>query len=353
MLGVMKFGAPLAGGLVVTSCILLIGGCSSSKSDSSQVDGSSAASGGFSANGSLTAGFGGLNANGSGGSSASGSGIAAAGGTVDLNVGLGVGGAPDPGTGTGLGEGGSAEVCDGVDNDNNGVIDDVDINSDGVCDCLLIATLGLKGNSGQGDVFAAWLTARSDNGATDLADQTLTPELLAKYQVIVAQDLHKNHQYADSEVTALSNWVNKGGGFMTLIGYSDSGEAHNVNRLLMPFMMSYTDQQILQKKGNSTVPITMWTPHPVDTGVLQVGIDNGYPVQGMGDTIATGGGFDVAKVQNVGKGHVFLWGDEWVTYNSEWNDHPDYQVQLFWLNAIKWLTVAGECQVAIPPNPPK
>jgi len=33
--------------------------------------------------------------------------------------------------------------------------------------------------------------------------------------------------------------------------------------------------------------------------------------------------------------------------------HPDYQVQLFWLNAINWLTAAGESQLAIPPNPPK
>ncbi len=339
-------------GLVTLSSGLLIWGCSSNSDGSSQV--SAGASSGTGSNAGTGNGSGGSSANGNGngsggnGTGANGSGTAASGG-LDLNVDQG--GMPDPGTG--LGEGGSPEICDGIDNNDNGVIDDVDKNGDGVCDCLLIATLGLKGTSGKGDVFAAWLTARSDTGATDLADQTLTPELLAKYQVIVAQDLHKNHDYTPDEVSALSEWINKGGGFMTLIGYSDSGEAHNVNRLLAPFGMSYTDQQILQKSGNSTIPITMWTPHPVDDMVTQVGVDNGYPVAGMGDTIATGGGFDVAKVQNVGKGHVFLWGDEWVTYNSEWNDHPDYQVQRFWLNSIKWLTVAGECQVAIPPNPPK
>ena len=54
----------------------------------------------------------------------------------------------------------------------------------------VLATLGVKGSSGQGDVFAAWL----------------------------------------------------GGGFMTLIGYSNAGEAHNVNKLLAPFGMSYTDR---------------------------------------------------------------------------------------------------------------
>jgi hypothetical protein len=45
---------------------------------------------------------------------------------------------------------------------------------------------------------------------------------------------------------------------------------------------------------------------------------------------------------------VDVWGDEWITYNSEWVNHPDYQVPLFWTNTIKWLTVAGTCQVPIP-----
>lgn len=342
----MKKRPSLGAGSLVLSCGLLVWGCSSDKNGSS-VEGSGGSGATANAPGSVGNGGSSASSNGFGGN---GSGVAAAAG---LALQVNVGGASGNDSGTAVGEGGSAEVCDGEDNDHNGVIDDIDKNSDGVCDCLLIATLGVKGKSGQGDVFAAWLTARSDNGATDLADQTLTPALLAKYQVIVAQDLRTSHDYTADEAAALSDWVNKGGGFMTLIGYGNAGEAKNVNRLLAPFTINYSDQQILKKNGANTIPITMWTPHPIDMGVTQVGVDNGYPVQGTGAVIATGGGFDLAKVQEVGKGHVFSWGDEWVTYNSEWNDHPDYQVQLFWLNAIKWLTVAGECQVAIPPNPPK
>jgi hypothetical protein len=318
----MKLARSLTVGIVVASCLFAFAGCGNG-SDGSKVNGAGA--------------------NGSGPNGSAGSELNLTGGSLS-----------SAGTGAGIGSGtGSSEICDGIDNDNDGIIDNVDKNGDGVCDCLLIATLGVKGTSGQGDVFAAWLSARSNTGAADLADQVLTPELLAKYEVIVAQNVNDNHQYSDAEVSALADWVNKGGGFMTLIGYSSAGEAHNVNRLLAPFTMSYTDQQILRKQGTSTIPITMWTPHPIDTGVAAVGVDNGYPVQGMGTTIATGGGFDVAKVQEVGKGHVFLWGDEWITYNSEWQNHPDYQVQLLWLNSIKWLTVAGQCQVVIPPNPPK
>jgi hypothetical protein len=34
-----------------------------------------------------------------------------------------------------------AEVCDGLDNDGDGIVDDVDAPQDGVCDCLNLATI--------------------------------------------------------------------------------------------------------------------------------------------------------------------------------------------------------------------
>jgi hypothetical protein len=51
-----------------------------------------------------------------------------------------------------------------------------------------------------------------------------------------------------------------------------------------------------------------------------------------------------------GSGHIVVWGDEWITYDSEWVDVQDQQVELFWLNILKWLTPAKQCQVAIPPS---
>lgn len=260
----------------------------------------------------------------------------------------------DPPSGSGDGGAktfGSETLCNGIDDDGNGIIDDVDVGKDGICDCLKIATLGITGTWGQGDVFASWLSSRSNFGAQDLGNQVLTPELLAPLQVIVAQDVSTiGRSYAPAEVTALNDWINNvGGGFMTLIGYASPSEVDNVNLLLQPMGMNYGNTQILAKpKGGSTIPITNWIAHPVTQGVSRIGMDNGYEVQGGGTVLATEQGHDILRVMQPGKGHALMWGDEWITYNSEWSDHPDYQVQLFWINMIKWLTPTNVCQVPIP-----
>jgi len=95
------------------------------------------------------------------------------------------------------------------------------------------------------------------------------------------------------------------------------------------------------------VPVTEWLQHPVTAGISLVGVDTGYPVQG-GSAIAQEQGYEVLAPFETELGHVLVWGDEWITYNSEWTEHPDYQVEHFWLNAIKWLTAASDCQVPIP-----
>src|SRR5690606_33433235 len=93
--------------------------------------------------------------------------------------------------------------------------------------------LGVKGTWGQGDVSATWLDGKSTNGAVDLASQELTPALLAKYQVIVAQDVSKiGRTYSAAEIQALGDWVKAGDGFLTFIGYGDPSARTNANALL-------------------------------------------------------------------------------------------------------------------------
>ncbi|MGC4120731.1 MAG: ATP-dependent DNA ligase [Myxococcales bacterium] len=285
-------------------------------------------------------------------------------GAVLVNGDGGSGGNTDGGSGTvDSGTASNVEVCDGFDNDFNGIIDDVDVAGDGICDCLKIATLGYPGQWGNGDVFNSWLNGKSLDGAVSLGGQVLTADLLEPYQVIVIQDVRVGtagqegkgkgigRRYSTAERDALKAWVEAGGGVMTLIGYSDSSEIENVNVLLGAFGLAYGNTQILPKSGGSTVPVTHWATHPTTEGLQKVGVDNGYPVTG-GTLVAwqpDQGAWDVARVATPGKGHVFVWCDEWITYDSEWESHADYQVERFWLNVIKWITAEGVCQVTLPP----
>ncbi len=277
------------------------------------------------------------------------------------NGGTGGGSATGGGSNTGGGSGPTTEVCDGIDNDLNGIIDDVDVGMDGVCDCLKIATLGFAGQWGGGSVFSVWLDGKSQAGVAALGDQTLTAALLAQYDVIVVQDVRESgasgvgnglgRAYAPAEVDALQAWVAGGGGVMTLIGYGDSSEVVNVNRLLAPYGLNYGSAQVLGAIGGSTRPITQWATHPLTDSVTRVGTDNGYEVQGGGTRIAwdmQSGNVDVARAIEHQAGRVYVWGDEWITYDSEWSAHADYQVERFWLNSLKWLTAVGRCQVEIP-----
>jgi len=137
-----------------------------------------------------------------------------------------------------------------------------------------------------------------------------------------------------------------------LTGFSLPTELTNVNAILGAFGMNYGATPVLQKTGASTVAVTTWFPHPTSAGVTAIGVDNGYEAQSaqnVGTVVASQGGLIVGRAVNSSQGHVFQWGDEWITYNSEWTQHPDYQVQLFWLNIIKWLTPPKVCQVVIPP----
>jgi len=274
---------------------------------------------------------------------------------------------PGAGGGSGMGADPSAAVdgppgnasaetlCDGIDDDGNGVIDDVDVGGDGICDCLSVATLGQPGGAGNGSVFSAWLSMRSTNGATDLADAVLTDELLAPFQVLIIQNVSGYDAYAPSEVETLQRWVEAGGGVMTLIGYAGADEANNVNGLLAPYGLSYGTVDVMKATfdlatlASQTAPVVEWPGHPLSMGVTAVGMDNGKPVLGNAAIVATGEGHTLAMVTEAGAGKVFLWGDEWITFDSEWVGRPEFQIELFWVNILGYLTPAEECQVAVPP----
>jgi hypothetical protein len=274
---------------------------------------------------------------------------------------VGIAGSGTAGSGAATGNG-MPELCDGIDNDENGITDDVDAGGDGVCDCLSIATIGRIGPwSDGGNIFADWLNARTPQGAVALDDQVLTSELLAPLQVIVV--LHAgtmeivandgditpaHHAFTDAEVAAFSAWVQNGGGVMTTIGYygDEASEVENVNRLLQPLGLGYSTTRL-----DLSDFVRSWDEHPVTMGVSSIFTDNGVEPEGNGTTVARGTGDRVAlQVLQAGSGRAVVWGDEWITYDSEWVDVEEQQVELFWLNILKWLSPEKTCQVPIPPD---
>jgi hypothetical protein len=246
---------------------------------------------------------------------------------------------------------GQETTCDGMDDDLNGVIDDVDAAGDGVCDCLRVATLGLHGEWGGGNVLTGWLAERTTTAIESLGESELSAEILAPFHVLLVLDVSSMHNaglsYSATESQVLWEWVRQGGGLMTMIGYSDAGEPSNVNTLLGAFSLGYGPEQVLPGSG-APVPITEWFEHPIATGIMQVGADNGYPTVGQGTTVAAEGGYDIGKAVIIGDGHVLVWGDEWVTYEDEWSGNASYQVEQFWVNTFDWLSRASECHVPRP-----
>lgn len=331
--------------------LALLGGLGCGDAKGSNVSGVSQGNGadGSGANGS--------GANGSGGS-ANGSGANHSGGSLMINLG---GGDLDGSGGDSHVGDGTPEVCDGIDNDSNGIIDDVDAGHDGVCDCLNIATIGHIGPwSNGGNIFASWLNARSPIGAVALADDEITAENLKKFQIVVVlhvatQAVENNgvtapahHTFSDAEASAFEGWVRGGGGVMTTIGYTgdESHEVVNVNLLLAKLGMGYSTTN-LDLTGN----VQDWIAHPVTDGISNIYTDNGVEPDGpMGMTLAHGGDKVALQVAQVGDGRAAVWGDEWITYDSEWSDVKGQQVEHFWLNLLKWLSPPTQCQVPIPPR---
>lgn len=180
----------------------------------------------------------------------------------------------------------------------------------------------------------------------------MTEELLAPFDVIVVQDVSANtNSYTADEVEVLESWIRKGGGLMTLIGYYAPPRETNVNTLLEPSGLAYSTPMILASSGEYTVAIDdFWLDtHPIAKGISAVGFNNGNEVVGDGTVVAREDDFVVAQSKTLGKGRVFVFGDEWITFDSEWEQDDDapieYQIERFWLNSLQWLGPQDKCQV--------
>jgi hypothetical protein len=232
---------------------------------------------------------------------------------------------------------GTETLCDGMDDNGNGIIDDVDVGKDGLCDCIHIGFFGdVASDAGTAtQSFEAWLTSRSGQipikhlAATD----TLTKEWLADLQVLIVGGLKDreaqagtNPAFSADELAAFDDWIeNQGGGAITLSGYTTNiDDARPASELLTGTGLSYDLASVtgagVVNMGAPPVWLTdiVAPDHPTVQGVSQIGVYYGYPVVGDGTAILSGDGFTLAMAKQWGAGRVFAFADEWITQDATW-----------------------------------
>jgi len=272
----------------------------------------------------------------------------------------------------------------------------------GNCTCIAIGSLGKVArygspeNQDSTDAFVQWMNTKSTAEVSLLTERTtITAELLANYDVLILQHLTDNRDqpawtYTQAEIDAVSTWLNAGGAIIALTGYysNNSYEIAPANQLLSPSGISYNGDDVLGGDactttcpanpsspccycwGNS-IPVTGWEPaHPVSNALSQVPALRARTINAPADAqvVATEAGLVLAVAKQVGSGRVFVFGDEWVTYTSQWtgtgqaqgeaseyNPCYDWDAQQyrtaatvfnlpqFWYNVIKWASPLSTC----------
>jgi hypothetical protein len=268
--------------------------------------------------------------------------------------------------------------------------------SDCVCPTLSVAVVGKPGAWGDSSdtAFQNWLnsssagTAKVDNY---LNKPAFTADFLAAYNVLVLASLGDTSSngpwwtFSASEVATFQDWIeNKGGGVISLSGYSaDNNEINAKNALLAFSGISYHQENIspaciIEDANHNKMCYRCGNPYQIkewnrsdpvianlSLGVTMIGIDGGHPITAPADahvaamttTSTVVNDWLVGKI--VGKGRVLVYADEWITNTNQWSGQSGqnandpsctnflpqqlYQTSQFWYNMIRWTQPTSNC----------
>jgi hypothetical protein len=265
-----------------------------------------------------------------------------------------------------------------------------------VCPTLNLALVGKPGVWGDGSqtAFQDWLNS-SSAGTAKVDDYPAKPDFtadfLAGYNLIILAGLGDDTNngpfwtFSAAEVAAFQDWIeNKGGGVISLSGYSnDTNEGAAKNALLAFSGISYgqdcisppcaimdaLNNKMCYRCGNP-YQLSEWnrsdpTIANLSTGVTVIGIDGGRPIRAPADAHVAATTTNASIVSNwlvgkiAGKGRVLVYADEWITYTDQWTGHSGqylsdpscngflpqdlYQTAQFWYNMIHWAQPASNC----------
>ena len=175
-------------------------------------------------------------------------------------------------------------------------------------------------------------------------DVPLTADALKPFDVIVL-DLPPR-QYTADEAAIFGAWVAAGGGVASMSGYhDDTSQDWRANSLLSQLGVAYSGDRIWG-------PVTQFAAHPITTGLKSVTFTGGYPVSDLGGAgsrtpigflSANGNQIAVAYAVQMGAGKAFVWGDEWIEFDSEWSTLP--QIPTLWLQVFAWVSPGNRCML--------
>ncbi len=227
------------------------------------------------------------------------------------------------------------EVCNGIDDDCDGTIDLIDRGDDGVPDCLNVLFFGEIGSQPSSS-FERWIMTNGAGSGRVLrtANTRLTGDMLGGADVIILDQLARS--YSAGEAAILADWVRAGGGLMALTGHYNTAPAvERVNSLVAGLGLEFVFELPVI---NSEVRVV--TDHPAVEGVTRVPVIGGFRVRATGADAQIVGtdvnGRPLIGVTEVGLGRVYLFSDEWVTFDSQWN-MLESELRRFWSSALRWL----------------
>jgi hypothetical protein len=235
--------------------------------------------------------------------------------------------------------------CNGIDDDCNGQVDDVDAAGDGICDCLRIGLVGLPGLNPSSN-FQSWLKGfgTSVERVNEDPSEAFDDALLEKFDVVILDRLTR--PYTKEEAATFANWIGKGKGFISMTGYTGApAPDFYPNVLLAPFGLQY-------QGALSSAVADKFEPHPTTEGITSVTFLGGYtilsnPGPGVTNTlIASNSAGPVGYATELSAGRGVVWGDEWIEFDSEWQKLP--QIQKFWVNMVSWVGPKDYCVVGKP-----
>jgi hypothetical protein len=255
-------------------------------------------------------------------------------------------GAAGTGGVAGAGPDGGAMDGSGGGDDGGLVLDDAAVVDAAGCTQLNIGILGNPGANPSSN-FQAWLVM-SGTSVTRIQTTTgvpLTAATLAPFDVIVLDWLTRD--YTATEAAVLAAWVTAGGGLASMSGYDNvTTDDWHANSLLAPLDVAYGGSLLIGT-------VTTFAPHPITAGLTSVTFNGGYAVSDLGGAASTrtpiayfSGDVPVGYAIQMGAGRAFVWGDEWIEFDSEWTTLPD--IKQLWVQVFAWLAPPNRCALHPP-----